>query len=165
MHVTAHLSLATAALALVLSACSPSADNAQSAAAETAAATPAPAHALTLEDLPAPYNEADLAAGRNAFTRCAACHTLDEGAPDRMGPNLHTVFHRKPGSKPGFRYSESMKALAASTPLETWTPEELDKWLQDPAGYLPGSAMTFNGISDPEARRDLIAWLMIDTSH
>lgn len=147
---------------LALAACG---EKAAEAPAETAApaepapapAAPAPAPAaLTLADLPAPWNAADLEEGKSQFMKCRNCHSLIEKDGNLVGPNLHGVFTRHPGTAPKFRYSDALKSIA----LERWTPEELDKWLSDPKGYLPGSSMFFNGIDDPEARRDIIAYLM-----
>ena len=147
-----------AAAALALAACSPSN---KSTSADVVAPTPP---RLTLADLPAPYNEANLANGETAFTNCRNCHTLPMGAPNLMGPNLHGVFQRAPGAKPDFAYSKAMVAFSQATALKQWPPEEIDKWLTNPMTYLPGSAMTFTGLTDPNTRRDLIAWLMIQTT-
>jgi cytochrome c len=150
---------------LILAGCSPSGESetatAPATAAESAAPAPAPKPVLSAAALPAPYNEAALDMGEQTYAmRCKACHAVDPAAGDMIGPNLHGVFARKPGSKEGFRYSPAMTAFAASTPMATWQPEELDKWLADPSGYLPGSAMIFNGLSDPGERRNLIGYLL-----
>jgi cytochrome c len=146
----AYLIPAAFAAVLGLSACGePSAE------APAAPAVPAP----TLADLPAPYNAANLGEGEAQFNKCRSCHTIKARDGNLVGPNLHGVFERKPGSVPKFRYSEAMKAAN----FEAWTPEMVDHWLQKPTEFLPGTAMFFNGISKEEARRDLIAYLLIET--
>jgi cytochrome c len=133
--------------------------------AEVATPAPAPARAmptLALADLPAPYNAADLAAGEAAFIQCSACHQLDPALGNTVGPNLHGVFARAPGGLAEYRYSDALKAHAAAVPQ--WTPADLEKWLADPTGYLPGTAMFFNGIADPATRTNLIAYLLIRSS-
>jgi len=55
--------------------------------------------------LPAPYNQASYDAGRQVFAQCRSCHTVEAGAPNRVGPNLHGVFGRRIGSLEGFTYS------------------------------------------------------------
>jgi cytochrome c len=146
------------AIALALAACSPAAEKAEA----PAAAPTAPR--LTVADLPAPYNQADLANGEAGFAICRNCHTLPAGAPDMMGPNLHGVFQRAPGGKTNFRYSEAMTTFSHATVLKQWPPEEIDKWLADPAAYMPGSAMRLNGITDANTRRDIIAFVMVQTT-
>jgi len=127
---------------------------------------PAAAPAETAEAPASPYATANLDAGKQAYMiKCRACHAIDAGAGDMVGPNLHGVFQRKPGSKPGFRYSEAMVAFAASTDMQTWKPEEVDAWLAKPTEYLPGSAMFFNGIKDAGERRNLIGFLMAETAN
>jgi len=116
----------------------------------------APAEARRLEDLPAPYNTADLAAGAAEFGRCRNCHSLKPDEGHKIGPNLAGLFRRAPGAAEGFRYSPALAAYEAPS----WTPEALDSWLADPKGFLPGSSMTFNGVADAADRTNLIAYLL-----
>ena len=125
------------------------------ASTETAPGVPVP----TLADLPAPWNEADLAAGAGQFGKCKSCHSLKASEGNRVGPNLHGVFERKPGTAPEFRYSAAVRNAA----FEQWTPELVDQWLRRPSDFLPGNAMFFSGIAKPDMRRDLIAYLLIET--
>ncbi len=41
----------------------------------------------------------------------------------------------------------------------TWTFEELNKFLTNPRGYIPGTNMTFAGLSRDSQRADVIAFL------
>ena len=59
----------------------------------------------------APALGQDAAAGARVFNQCRACHTIEDGGPNRVGPNLHGVVGRKAASKEGFRYSANMKEL------------------------------------------------------
>ena len=112
-----------------------------------------------LAALPAPYSEADLANGRRQFRRCASCHTIAEGARNLVGPNLHGLFSRNAGEVEGFNYSAAVRESGID-----WSPEHLDSWLQDPRGYIPGNRMSFVGLRDANDRRDVIAYLMIETA-
>jgi cytochrome c len=94
----------------------------------------------------------DIAAGKSAFARCAACHSISPGVT-LMGPSLAGVAGRRVGSVADFRYSS---ALAASH--DTWTPERLAAWLADPAKVYPGNRMPF-AVTDEKTRRDLVAYL------
>ena len=91
-----------------------------------------------LASLPAPYNTADLENGRQRFAQCRSCHTLAEGAPNLVGPNLWGVFGRPVGSKPEYKYSEAVQKAEF-----VWDGPHLDRWLADPRGFLPGTKMAF----------------------
>ena len=121
----------------------------------TAPAVPPPA----LSDLPAPWNSADLASGKAAFGKCRSCHTTGAGQGNLVGPNLHGVFDRHPGSAQNFRYSAAMQAFAE----EKWTPDLVDHWLSKPKDFLPGTSMFFDGIANENERRDLIGFLLIES--
>jgi cytochrome c len=115
---------------------------------------------VALADLPAPWNQGDLAHGAEIFVKCHNCHSLVAAEGDKQGPNLHGVFTRKPGSKPGFSYSKAVQGLT----LPQWTYEEVDKWVSNPQTYVHGTKMMFNGVSDPTERRDLIAYLAVNST-
>lgn len=112
-----------------------------------------------LTALPAPFNAGDLENGRRVFARCRSCHTIVEGGPNMTGPNLWGVFGRTAGTQEKFRYSEAVRKAGFA-----WDGEKLDQWLTRPRDFLPGTKMTFAGIPMPEERRDLIAYLMVETS-
>jgi cytochrome c len=113
-----------------------------------------------LEDLPAPYDTADVAKGKALFgKKCDSCHTLGWGKQNLVGPNLAYVFDRGTAAKAGYAYSEALKAFAP----EMWTPELLDQWLKEPQTFVRKSNMFFEGVHDEAERRDLIAFLLIET--
>ena len=139
-----------AVAALMLAACGNSGPE-----APAAPAVPAP----TLAELPPPYNAADLGNGQSAFAKCKACHSLKASEGNLVGPNLHGVFDRHPATQRKFKYSPALVAFKE----ERWTPELIDHWLSNPKSFLPGNGMFFNGIGKPEDRRDVIAYLLINT--
>lgn len=96
---------------------------------------------------------ADAAAGETVFRKCTACHKLD--GSDGVGPHLNGVVDRPKGSIGGFAYSEAMLAVAS----ESWTPENLNGFLQNPKGYMPGTKMAFAGLPKAEDRANVIAYL------
>ena len=145
---------------LGLASCGQGGDS-KSAAAAPSRPEPTPAEkAALLAALPAPYNAADLDNGRRVFARCRSCHTLTEGGPNMTGPNLYGVFGREAGGHPDYNYSAVVKAADF-----TWTAERLDHWLENPRTYLKGTKMSFAGIPDPEDRRDVIAFLTVETGY
>ena len=158
------------ATVLLLAACSQNTDTpASDEAATDTPPAPAPAprpemtpeqRAAVLASLPAPYNEGDLENGRRVFARCRSCHTIAEGGPDMTGPNLWGVFGRHAGAREGFRYSDALHAADF-----TWDAEHLDGWLTAPRDFLPGNRMAFAGVPDEADRRDLIAYLKVETGY
>jgi cytochrome c len=109
--------------------------------------------------LEAPYVNADLGNGEMVSLECKVCHTFGVGEEHRLGPNLNGVFGRQAGTLPGFRYSPAMQEFGA-----VWTPETLDAWLAAPAAFVPNSMMVFVGLNEEDDRRDLIAYLLRETS-
>lgn len=153
-----------AATLLLLTACGDGGDGPDAAAAgpaAPAAAAPTDAEkAALLASLPAPYSAGDLDNGRRVFARCRACHTITEGGPDMTGPNLYGVFGREAGDKDGYNYSPALREAEF-----TWDAERLDHWLENPREFLRGNKMSFPGLPDPTDRRDLIAFLKVETGY
>ncbi len=96
--------------------------------------------------------DGDAAKGQRVFARCAACHAKDNA--NRSGPGLAGISGRQAGSIQGFHYSRAMK-----TANMVWDDKALDAFLAAPQKALPGTVMPFAGISDPQQRMDLIAFL------
>lgn len=155
--------LALAALALTsvaLAACSRGGETAQGPAAP-ATPEPTPAEkAARLAALPAPYDQGDLDNGRRVFARCRSCHTITENGPNMTGPNLYGIFGRRAGDHPKYNYSPALREAGFD-----WDAAHLDHWLENPRTFLKGTKMTFAGIPDATDRRDVIAWLKVETGY
>ena len=93
----------------------------------------------------------DPQAGEAIYPRCAACHAL---AYDRVGPRHCGVIGRRAGTVAGFEYSPARKRSKL-----TWTRENLERFLADPVGTVPGTTMTYAGVPDAKERVDLVAFL------
>ena len=96
--------------------------------------------------------------GQTLYFQCRACHSLNEGGPNKVGPNLFGIFGSKAGVVPGFAYSD---ALADSDVV--WTLETLDGWLARPSEFLPGNQMIFVGIKNAQDRANLLTYLQQET--
>jgi cytochrome c len=97
---------------------------------------------------------ASIQQGTSIARQCQACHNLGKGQGTKIGPDLYGVVGRPRASEPGFNYSSAMKTKGG-----TWTFDELNKFLTDPRGYIPGTLMTFAGLQSEKQRADVIDFL------
>ncbi len=99
----------------------------------------------------------DAAAGQRVFNQCRACHTIEQGGRNGIGPNLHGVVGRRAASVEGFRYSAPMRAKGEQG--WTWTEENLRPYLHNPREVVPGTTMAFPGLRSDQQVNDVIAYL------
>jgi len=166
---------AASAATLLLSACgssdSPDTSKAENSVEKRAVAsvtpetTPTPAAtpegpAPEFVGFPSPYAEANYAAGRRTFKLCQSCHTLKEGGSNLVGPNLYGLFGRQSAAVDGFAYSKALQEANF-----TWTPEQLENWLESPRNFLPGNKMAFSGVRKENDRHAVIAYIMSETGY
>ncbi|MFC7536469.1 c-type cytochrome [Sphingomonas sp. GCM10030256] len=97
---------------------------------------------------------ADPAKGADVFKKCQACHTVEQGQPNGLGPNLYATMGKPHGHVPGFAYSPALKGVPGS-----WDWNSMSEWLANPKKYAPGTKMTFAGLSNPQDRANVIAFL------
>jgi cytochrome c len=112
------------------------------------------AAAVLLAFAPLARADGDPQAGEAVFKKnCAVCHTTEEGK-NKIGPSLHGVVGRHSGSVSNFQYSEAMKSAN-----KDWTPENLDQYLSNPRGLVPGTKMIFAGLKNEPDRQNIVAYL------
>jgi len=97
---------------------------------------------------------ADPAKGEQVFKKCAACHNADKGGANALGPNLWGVLGEPVGKGHGFPFSDALASKGGS-----WDWNTLSTWLANPKKFAPGTKMTFAGLSNPEDRANVIAFL------
>lgn len=94
-------------------------------------------------------------AGERVFAKCAACHTIEQGGADGIGPNLYGVMGTGIGEHaPGYAYSPALAGHGGN-----WTWENMDAWLESPRTFAEGTKMSFAGLSDPADRAAVMVYL------
>ena len=90
----------------------------------------------------------DVSAGEKVFAKCTACHTIEQGGANGIGPNLWGVMGKPIGqSVPGFAYSAALAGKGGN-----WDWDSMNAWLKSPAAFAKGTKMSFAGLSKIEDR-------------
>lgn len=97
---------------------------------------------------------ANAEAGKDIAKKCLACHSLEKGGPNRVGPHLWDVVGNDKGKAEGYKYSAALLAVGGK-----WDEESLFHFLHKPSKFIPGTKMTFVGLSKPEEVANVIAYL------
>ena len=93
--------------------------------------------------------------GQASAKVCQTCHTFEKNGPNRVGPNLYGIVGDKKGEgRNGFNFSAGMKGKGG-----TWTLDDLNQFIANPKGFVPGTAMGFAGIQKDSQRADVIDYL------
>jgi cytochrome c len=122
--------------------------------AESASGASSTPVAEVLPDWGTVLPKASVADGQTVSGRCQQCHDLSKGGPNKIGPNLWGIVGRPRASHPGFDYSSAMMANH-----DPWTYDKLFTYLKLPGAMVPGTKMTFAGITSEQDRINLIAYL------
>ena len=98
---------------------------------------------------------ADVAKGEAVFAKCVACHTIEQGGPNGIGPNLYAIMGKPIGKHAaGFAYSSALSGHGGD-----WDFANMDAWLTSPRNFANGTKMSFAGLGNPEDRANVIAYL------
>lgn len=97
---------------------------------------------------------ADPTRGEGVYRKCAACHTIEQGGANGLGPNLWGTMGAPLAHVAGFAYSDALTGKGGN-----WDWETMSAWLASPRNFAPGTKMTFAGLSDPQDRADLMVYM------
>ncbi len=96
----------------------------------------------------------DIAAGEQSFKKCLPCHSIGEGATNKVGPELNGIDGRHSGTAPGYSYSDANKNSGI-----TWNEQTFKQYIKDPRAKIPGTKMIFPGIEKEEEADNLWDYL------
>jgi cytochrome c len=96
----------------------------------------------------------DVAAGEQSFKKCFPCHSVGEGAKNKVGPELNGIDGRHSGAAADFNYSDANKNSGI-----TWNEAVFLEYIKDPRAKIPDTKMIFPGIKNEKEAGDLWAYL------
>ena len=105
-------------------------------------------------DIVAVMAQGDVTSGEKIFKKCAACHSINKGGANKIGPALYNVVGRKVGGVADYKYSKTLASYG-----KEWTFEELNGFLIKPATYLKGTKMSYAGLRKEADRASIIKYL------
>lgn len=121
---------------------------------EEAASGQAAAPAFDFAKAAAEAESGNAAEGAATFKKCMACHSAEQGGPNKVGPDLWGIVGRAKASHEGFSYSAALKEKGGD-----WTLDDLAHFLHKPREFASGTKMVFPGISDEQELSNLLAYL------
>jgi cytochrome c len=96
----------------------------------------------------------DAAAGKTSFNKCMICHSIGEGAKNKVGPELNGLDGRKSGTAPDYNYSDANKGSGI-----TWNKDQFLEYIKDPKAKIPGTKMAFAGIKNETEAQNIWAYI------
>ena len=106
------------------------------------------------DDIKALLAMGDLAHGEKVFKKCTACHVVNKGGENKIGPVLYGVLGRQVAAISDYKYSKAMASYD-----KNWTFEEMNGYLRKPQSYIKGTKMAFAGLRKEKDRASVILYL------
>ena len=98
--------------------------------------------------------------GAKVFKKCAACHSINQGGSNKIGPALWGVLGRKAGSISDYKYSKAMAAYG-----KAWSFDEMNSFLIKPKEWIKGTKMSFAGLKNAKDRAAVILYMNENTDN
>ena len=111
-------------------------------------------------DIMAMFASVSAAEGAKVFKKCAACHSINEGGSNKIGPALWGVLGRSVGSVPDYKYSKAMASYG-----KNWSFEEMNGFLIKPKEWIKGTKMSFAGLKNAKDRAAVILYMNENSSN
>jgi len=105
-------------------------------------------------DIPALLALGSIDHGAKVFKKCAACHSINQGGSNKIGPKLWGVMFRPMGVIADYKYSKALSSYG-----KEWTWEEINGFLIKPAKWISGNKMGFAGLKSEKDRASIILYL------
>ena len=105
-------------------------------------------------DITSLMSQGDVDSGEIIFKKCAACHSINKGGANKIGPALYNVVGRAVGGVDDYKYSKTLASYG-----KEWTFEELNGFLTKPSSYLKGTKMSYAGLRKEKDRASVIKYL------
>ena len=96
----------------------------------------------------------DIEHGKKVFKKCAACHSINQGGGNKIGPKLWNVMFRPVGSITDYKYSKALSGYK-----KDWSWEEMNGFLIKPSAWIKGNKMGFAGLKKEKDRASVILYL------
>ena len=96
----------------------------------------------------------DIAHGEKVFKKCSACHSIEAGGGNKIGPALYNVVGRKIAAVEDYKYSKALVEYE-----KNWSFEELNGFLIKPQKWIKGTKMAYAGLRKEKDRASVILYL------
>ena len=96
----------------------------------------------------------DIAHGEKVFKKCSACHSIEAGGGNKIGPALYNVVGRKIAGVGDYKYSKALVEYK-----KNWSFEELNGFLIKPQKWIKGTKMAYAGLRKEKDRASVILYL------
>ena len=96
----------------------------------------------------------DIAHGEKVFKKCKACHSINQGGGNKIGPKLWNVMFRPVGAVTEYKYSKALSSYG-----KEWSWEEMNGFLIKPSKWIKGNKMGFAGLKSEKDRASVILYL------